>query len=211
MKIKLLTIILIASFQFLPAQDAKKILDNTSAVYSAGAGYVLSFTLNINDVPAKTTYTHDGKAYVKGNKFKLEVPDGTTWFDGKTQWLYLDGSDEVNVSNPTGEELLSISPIAMLNMYKSGFKLVYKGEIKENNKPLYLIEMIPLKKGSEITKFILKIDKQTNLITEAELKGKDKVNNQLVIKRTEKSTGLADAFFVFNKKDYPNVEVIDLR
>lgn len=211
MKFKLLIVLFAVSLQLTFAQDARKILDKVSSVYSAESGFVLNFTLNTNDVPAKITYTHDGKAYIKGNKFKLDVPDGTTWFDGKTQWLFLEGSDEVNVSNPTGEELLSISPIAMLGIYKQGFKLVYKGEIKESNKTLYLIEMIPQKKGSEIEKFILKVDKQSYLLTGVELKGKDKVNNELIIRKTEKASGLVDSFFVFDKKNYPNVEVIDLR
>lgn len=211
MKIRVLIILLVSATQFLFAQDARKILDNVSAVYTNESGFVLNFTLNTIDGPAKVTYTQDGKAYVKGNKFKLDVPDGETWFDGKTQWLMLNGSDEVNVSNPTGEELLSISPIAMLGIYKTGFKLVYKGEVRENNKLFHQIEMIPQKKGSEILKFTLKVDKQTNLLTEVVLKGKDKVDNQLIIKKTDKATGLTDSFFVFDKKKYPNVELIDLR
>ncbi|MFR9165771.1 MAG: LolA-like putative outer membrane lipoprotein chaperone [Dysgonomonas sp.] len=148
MKIRLLVFSFISFFciQNSSSQNAKEILDKVSSIYSDNAGFEINFTLNTEDVPNKTTYTHDGKAYIKGNKFKIDVPDGVTWFDGKTQWMYLSGNDEVNVTNPTNEELMSISPIVLLNMYKTGFKLVDKGTVTEKGKQLSVIEMIPQKK-----------------------------------------------------------------
>ncbi len=210
MRTKLFILLSFFSLGFISAQNPNDILNKVSKTYSEGA-YTLTLTLNSEDVSAKTTYSYDGKAYLKGNKFKLDVPDGITWFDGKTQWIYMDGSDEVNVTSPTGEELMAISPVALLNMYKSGFKLSYKGEAKDKGKSVYLIDMIPQKKGSDITKFSLKIDKVTNLFTEIFIKDKNGMNNTVVIRKSEKSTNLPDSFFIFNKKDYPNVEVIDLR
>lgn len=211
MRTKLLFLLSILSIQLLVAQDAKSILDKVSSTYNQNNGFVLSFTIKTEDTKAKMTYSHDGKAYIKGDKFKIEVPDGTTWFDGKTQWVYMSGSDEVNVSNPTGEELTAISPVALLNIYKSGFKLNSKGTKTEKGKTVYVIEMIPQKKNSEVTKFLLNIDKATNYLTAVTLYQKDKVNNHLIINNTQKASGLTDNSFVFNKKEYPNVEVIDLR
>lgn len=46
---------------------------------------------------------------MKGNKFKIEIPDAITWFDGTTQWVYIKDTDEVNITNPTGDELQAIS------------------------------------------------------------------------------------------------------
>jgi len=209
MKIKLVLLFFICC-QLAVAQDAKTILDKVSGAYDDG-GYELTFTLNTIDNPAKITYTHDGKAYLRGNKFKIIVPDGTTWFDGKTQWLYLEGSDEVNVSEPTGEELLNISPIAMLNMYKSGFKLTYKGEKNESNKDLILIEMLPQQSKSDIQSIELKVDKQNNHLAEIIIKGKDKIDNHQIKHKTLKAQGLTDSYFVFDKRDYPDIEIIDLR
>lgn len=212
MKIRFVLILIFSTVCMVYSQSKpKEVLDEVSKIYSSNLGYVLSFTLNTEDSQSKVTYTHDGNAYIKGDKFKIEVPDGITWFDGKTQWLYMKGSDEVNVSNPTGEELAAISPVALLNLYKSGFKLSSKGQKKENGKIVDVIEMTPNKKGSEISKIVLTIDKATNYFTSILLQGKDKVNNHLIIKKHEKGSGLSDDFFVFNKKDYPDLEVIDLR
>lgn len=195
----------------LNAQNAKDILDKANLAYNQAGGIVASFTINTEDVKGKTIYSQDGKAYLKGNKFKIDVPDGITWFDGKTQWVYAKGGDEVNVSNPTGEELAGVSPSVLLSLYKAGFKLSYKGEKKEKTKTVYVVEMIPLGKKTEFSKMIVTIDKATNIFTSVSTYGKDGMDNHLIINKIQTGVNLSDAVFVFNKKEYPGVEVIDLR
>lgn len=195
----------------LNAQNAKDILDKANLAYNQAGGIVVSFTVNTEDVKGKTIYSQDGKAYLKGNKFKIDVPDGITWFDGKTQWVYAKGGDEVNVSNPTGEELAGVSPSVLLSLYKAGFKLSYKGEKKEKTKTVYVVEMIPLGKKTEFSKMIVTIDKATNIFTSVSTYGKDGMDNHLIINKIQTGVNLSDAVFVFNKKEYPGVEVIDLR
>lgn len=195
----------------LNAQDAKSILDKANLAYNNAGGITASFTINSEDVKGKTVYSQDGKAYLKGNKFKIDVPDGITWFDGKTQWVYAKGGDEVNVSNPTGEELAGVSPSVLLSLYKTGFKLNYKGEKKENGKTVYVVEMIPVGKKTEFTKMNIYIDKATNIFTSVSTFGKDGVNNHLIITKLQTGVNLPDNTFVFNKKEYPKIEIVDLR
>lgn len=195
----------------LNAQNAKDILDKSNQAYTQAGGITASFTVNTEDVKGKTVYSQDGKAYLKGNKFKIDVPDGITWFDGKTQWVYAKGGDEVNISNPTGEELASVSPSVILSLYKAGFNLAYKGEKKEKSKTVYVVEMTPQGKKTEFSKMIINIDKATNIFTSVSTIGKDGVNNQLIITKIQTGVTLADNVFVFNKKEYPGVEVVDLR
>lgn len=208
---KLLILVFLFSILGLNAQDAKSILDKANLAYNQAGGITASFTINTEDVKGKTVYSQDGKAYLKGNKFKIDVPDGITWFDGKTQWVYAKGGDEVNVSNPTGEELAGVSPSVLLSLYKTGFKLNYKGEKKEKAKTVYVVEMIPLGKKTEFTKMVIHIDKATNIFTSVNTFGKDGVNNQLIITKLQTGVKLLDNLFVFNKKEYPQIEVIDLR
>lgn len=211
MKIKILFIILFAGVFSLTAQNARTILDNANKAYNNAGGITASFTINTEDTREKVTYSQDGKAFLKGNKFKIDVPDGITWFDGTTQWVYMKGSEEVNVSNPTGEELAGVSPAVLLNLYKTGFKLEYKGETRENGKTVYVVDMIPESSKSEYTKMSINIDKTTNLFTSIRLFGKNNINNHLIIKNLQTKTNLTDNTFVFNKKEYPKVEIIDLR
>lgn len=195
----------------LNAQNAKDILDKANLAYNQAGGVVASFTINTEDVKGKTVYSQDGKAYLKGNRFKIDVPDGITWFDGKTQWVYAKGGDEVNVSNPTGEELAEVSPSVLLGLYKTGFKLNYKGEKREKAKTVYVVEMIPLGKKTQFSKMVVSIDKSSNIFSSVSTFGKDGVNNHLIITKIQTGVSLSDNSFIFNKKEYPGVEVIDLR
>ena len=209
MKTKLIILLLlIASAGY--AQNARTILDKASETYNKAGGVTANFTLDAKDAKSKNTYSYDGKAYLKGNKFKLEIPDGITWFDGKTQWSYLKDTEEVNISNPSGDELQGINPSAIFTMYKQGFKLAYKGEKKVRNKTVLEVEMTPEKK-QDITKIIVQIDKATNLLSFINIVDKSGLQNMLTITKMQTGVSLTDATFTFNKKDYPKVDIIDLR
>lgn len=209
MKTKLLIISALLFSQLAIAQNAKTILGDAAAIFN-GSGVIIGFTLNEEQPKAKKIYSQDGTACIRENKFKIEVPDGITWFDGKTQWVYPKGSDEVNMSNPSGEELAAISPNVLLNMYKTGFNLSYKGQFTDQGKSVYRVEMAPQNKKSEISKFVINVNKQNSQITSIVVHNKDGNINTLKIKSYQ-NLPLPTSMFVFDKKEYPNVEIIDLR
>ena len=193
------------------AQNARSILDKSSETYNNAGGVIVSFTLDSKDAKSKSTYSYDGKAYMKGDKFRIEIPDAITWFDGKTQWVYIKDTEGVNVSNPTGEELQAISPSVLFNIYKKGFNLKYSGEKRVTGKVFQEVEMAPQKKGAEFTKIVVLVDKTNNTFSKITLTDKVGMENVLTIKKYQTGVTLADASFRFEKKDYPNAEIIDLR
>lgn len=211
MRIKILIITFLSTIGALTAQNAKAILDKANEAFLNTGGIKATFTLNTEDSKQKVTYTQDGTIFIKGDKFKIDFPDGITWFDGKTQWSYIKGSEEVNVSNPSGEELAGISPSVLLNIYKKGYKLNYKGEATENGKKVYIVELIPENKNVDFSRLVIKVNKTDYLFTSIILYGKDGMINTLKMKQIQKKVSLLDNLFVFNKKDYPNIEIIDLR
>ena len=192
------------------AQNARAILDKASNAYNMAVGMNINFTLETKDIKSKQTYSYDGKAAMKGDKFKIEIPDGVTWFDGKTQWVYLKDAEEVNVSSPTSDELQGISPIGILNSYKSGFSLTYKGEEKVNGKTAQVVEMKSTRKGAEITKITVSIDKASNIFSKIVVDNSTGYQNILKVKNY-KMGNIPDPTFSFNKKDYPKAEIVDLR
>lgn len=192
------------------AQNAREILDRASDAYNKAGTVTATFTLDNRDTKAKWTNSYDGKAFMKGNKFKIEIPDAITWFDGTTQWVYVKDTEEVNVSSPTGEELQAISPSVLFNIYKRGFKLSYNGEKRTGNKTYYEVELTPLKK-SEFSKIVVQIDKSSNIFSKITVTDKAGIENILTIKNYTTGANLDDGIFQFSKKDYPRAEVIDLR
>lgn len=211
MKLKVLFLFLIGSVLYTNAETARDVLDKANKAFVEAKGIQASFTLNTEDVKQKVTYSQDGTIDLQGNKFKIEVPDGVTWFDGKTQWSYIKGSDEVNVSNPSGEELAGISPAVLLQLYKKGFKLVDKGLKQDKGKQIRSIELIPESKKADFSKIIINLDKSTLIFTSVQIFYKDGRINHLLINKIKKQLDLPSSTFVFNKSQYPEVEVVDLR
>ncbi len=212
MKTRLFTLITLFTFILsASAQDARSILDKASEAYSKAGAVTVTFTLDSKDTKAKTTYSYDGKAFMKGDKFKLEIPDAVTWFDGTTQWVYVKDTEEVNISNPTGEELQGISPSVLFSIYKKGYNLTYKGEKKSGGKTVQEVELAPQKKNADITKIVVQIDKANNTFHKISLTDKVGMLNSLTINSYQTSSNIPDSTFSFNKKEYPRAEIVDLR
>ena len=211
MRIKSIILLFVVSAISLSAQNARSILDKASDAYNKAGGLTASFTLDSKDAKAKNTYSSDGKISMKGDKFKIETVDGITWFDGTTQWAYIKDTEEVNISNPTGEELQGISPSALFSIYKKGFRLNYKGEKRIAGKSILEVEMTPEKKNSDFSKITVQIDKATNLFSSVTVNNKSGMQYTLNISKMQTGVNLADAVFSFNKREYPKADIVDLR
>ena len=97
--------------------EARQLLDRVADTFRQAEGVEIAFEVRAPEG------TSEGRIRLKGEKFRLDTEGITTWFDGRTQWTYLENSDEVNVSEPTAEELQSINPYAWLSLYKNGYTL----------------------------------------------------------------------------------------
>ena len=115
----LLVLILFLSVSLSAQKDkqAREILDKTANALQQAGGIRATFG-----------GTGNGTLLLKGNQFYLNSGGIQSWFDGKTQWSYLESSEEVNVSNPTPEELQTINPYALLSIYKTvyNYSICYK-------------------------------------------------------------------------------------
>lgn len=181
------------------AESAKRILDKAAATVSNPGGVQAHFQMI-----SKQFGTTEGEIAVKGNKFHATTPDATIWFDGKTQWTYMKGNDEVNISNPTEAQLQAINPYNFINIYKKGYKLEAK-----KVEHFYEVHLIPTDKNRKIQEMYIVVDETSYHPTHVKMKQKDKWST-IVISRL-KTASLSDNLFKFNTKDFPQAEIIDLR
>ena len=181
------------------AESAKRILDKAAATVSKPGGVQAHFQMI-----SKQFGTTNGEIAVKGSKFHATTPDATIWFDGKTQWTYLKGNDEVNISTPTEAQLQAINPYNFINIYKKGFKLSAK---EVNNS--YEVHLVPSKKEQKIQEMYIIVDKDSYRPTHVKMKQKDKWST-IIISQLKTAT-LNDNLFQFNSNDFPKAEIIDLR
>lgn len=210
----MLTIAALLLFSFSHAQSSaksKSMLDQASQRYEKSEGIKLVFTMNTIDADGTKYEPQPITAFVKGNKFKLNLPYATTWFDGKTQWVLLNDANEVNISTPSADELSIISPLALLNMYKSGYILKEAVSKTINGQEVAEIEMTPTDKTQDLRTISISINKKTNVVAEVKFTLKNGLHNKLTISEFNINEKYPNELFSFNKLNHPGVEVIDLR
>lgn len=177
---------------------ARELLDAVSSEYSKTGGVEITFG-----------GTTPGKIILSGNMFVLDCGGIKSWFDGKTQWSYVESNGEVNVSCPTEEELQAVNPYSLLNMYRNGFNYKYSGSKKRNGKMCQEVVLIP-----ETSQDIKSITVAVNSKMQPEyisINTSSGDTQEISVKEYKVVPGLKTDFFRFNKADYPDAEIIDLR
>lgn len=196
----LLVLILFLSVSLSAQKDkqAREILDKTTNALQQAGGIRATFG-----------GTGNGTLLLKGNRFYLNSGGIQSWFDGKTQWSYLESSEEVNVSNPTPEELQTINPYALLSIYKNGYNYKYAGTKSRNGKQGFEVILTPENK-QDITSITLFVS-QTYQPLYIKVEQSNKSANEIIVTSYQTNQPLDNATFKFDKKKFPNAEVIDLR
>lgn len=190
------------------AQSAKDVLDATAARMTASGGVRAQFkaTQFQGTTPESET---TGTLLISGQQFQMKTPDMTTWFDGKTQWAMLKGAGEVNVSEPTEEERAAMNPSTLINIYKKGYSYKLKKSTLRG-KPTYEVYLKAKNKKAAFSEIYVDVEQGTcnPLCLRAKRDG-----NWMRLSILSFQTGqtLPATTFTFPTKDYPNIEVIDLR
>ena len=191
--------------------QAKVILDKTAEVFRKAGGVKADFTVKAV-TNGLVEGAENGTIQLKGEKFVLKTSDIITWFDGKTQWSYVTKNDEVNVSNPTQEELQQINPYTFLYMYQKGFS--YKlGTVKVyQGKAVWEVILTANDKKQELESITLYVTKSTYEPVYIQLQQRgQKTRNEITVTAYQTGLDYADHVFTFDRKAYPTAEVIDLR
>lgn len=193
--------------------DAKalQVVNKASENYNNAGGVNAKFTLQMLEQGGRQGGSIDGSIKLKGSKFKIEVDEMITWFDGKNQWVYLFSNKEVNLSNPTEDELLMINPVNVFQLYKHGYKCKYMGENKEGGKMVEKVRLTPVAKYSSVLSIDASFEKTTYKPLNILITNKDKSGSKITISTYQTGQKYADAYFTFPQKEYPNLDVIDLR
>ena len=191
--------------------QAKVVLEKTAEAFKKAGGVRVDFTLKaVND--GHLEGRENGIIQLKGEKFMLKTSETTTWFDGKTQWSYMVRNDEVNVSNPTQEELQQINPYTFLYMYQKGFS--YKlGTMKTFcGKAIWEVVLTAKDKAQDLERITLYVTKERYEPLYILLQQRaHPTRNAITVTGYQTGQKYADTLFTFDRKQYPSAEIIDLR
>jgi outer membrane lipoprotein-sorting protein len=205
------TVVLFANAQTKSDPDAKKILDAVSAKFRTYKTPQAAFTYKIENAQGKALSTKKGTVTMKGSKFRVSMGGLEIFSDGRTSWNYDKSANEVTVSG-VDVSAGAITPQKLFtNFYDKDFLYKLNGTKKEGGKNLVEIEMTPTDKTKPFHKVYVLVDNATKTLYSARFLEKSGNRYSYTINTLKPNISIADADFIFDKKKFPGVEVVDLR
>lgn len=190
---------------------AKAILDKVSSKTNAYKSIVINFRLTITGDGIDEPLSEMGKAYLDGDKYKVELKDQDIYCDGETITTHIKEDEECYTSSvEDSQEEGMIAPTELLTIWEDGYKYKYIKETTLKGRPVHHINLFP--KDPAKSKFhtvILKIDKEKNEVVTVLIKGKDGMNMKYTLTKMETDVAIPASTFVFDRAKHPNVECYD--
>lgn len=183
------------------AEPAKATVSKCSATLKAAPSLTAAFLLDSDNGQIPGTLTMSGRC------FKLITDRLSIWYDGKTQWTYIPDNDEVNISEPTADELMETNPVEIINASLSK----YNARVAGTDGSVRTIELKPARPGGSIVSAELSIDTARNLptrIVAVFTNGSRLIAN---IANVKIGKAMSAKEFVYNTKLHPSAETVDLR
>lgn len=205
------------SFSNAFAQDqdpkAKAILDDLSKVTKAYKTITSEYIFTILNKDKKQTEKQTGKVFVKGSKFKLEIPGNTIVCDGKTIWAHNKDANEVTIKNFDANNEDQLNPSKIFTMYETGFKYKYEKEEKVGAAICHVIILYPSVKPEKKKFHTVKIfvDKNKKKVARLMMMMKDGTTQTYDIKTYKPNAEIADNVFVFDVKPFKADQITDER
>lgn len=191
---------------------AKNLLSKSiNSFFECKKGVTADFVIKIEDTRNDKEDSFLGSAKLKGPKFKMSLKDVETYFDGKTQYVWMKNEKEVTISNPDEEDLKDINPILLMKSCNTDYKMRYLGTVTVSGKVMEKIELYPNDLKSKYSILTLLITKENLLLDTIVLKAKNGINTQFHVTKIDTKSVVNDADFVFDTKSHSDVEVVDLR
>ncbi|HXI00906.1 MAG TPA: outer membrane lipoprotein carrier protein LolA [Sphingobacteriaceae bacterium] len=191
---------------------SKAILAEVSKKYRSYDIIKTDFTYTLENPQAKIKESQSGTLYVrsKSNKYKVILKGQELISDGKNQWTYLKADKEVQLS-AVDNSSDGLNPAKIFTIYERGFKSLYTGESKINGRTYQNIDLTPTDSKKTFFKVRLRVDKLTRQINNAILFDKNGNKYTYSIRTFTPNVKVPESTFAFDSKNYPGVEVVDLR
>ncbi|MBR1513096.1 MAG: outer membrane lipoprotein carrier protein LolA [Bacteroidales bacterium] len=146
----------------------------------------------------------NGKAWLQGESYKIEMAEQHNISDGKTIWTYLIDEEEVMVSDAT--EGTDNTPLKLFTSLDESYVATLASI---DAKGIATVELANPK--GQYKRVSLKIDTKKNEVKTADIYMEDGSRLTLHIEELKFDQKLDEKFFNFDEKAHPNVDVIDMR
>lgn len=205
-RITLLFVICIAAWMPSQAQkSAEALLDNVIEQMHKARGITAEFTLQGDE---RNALYMQGELKMKGKKFFLQTNGMATWYDGKTMWSYAEVTGEVNVTEPTTQELMSINPYYSIDKYKKSFVVTELQAARGGERRICLT---PTGRNTSIARIVVTITTGSLQPVSFEITDLNNSTSRISVTNYRTDADLTENTFVYDASLYPQAVVVDLR
>lgn len=142
---------------------------------------------------------------VAKEKFVLDYSLMKVWYDGTTQWTYLKENKELDITDPTDEELLQSNPFTILNFYKNAYNARRLSSTEQ------IIELTAKDADAAVRKAVVTINPKTHYPEKINVTLSSGHTMTITIGTIKSIKTPAASTFVYSKHQYPASEIVDLR
>ncbi len=191
---------------------ATALLNKLKKQYSSFKTMQADFSIEL-EVPEKPKQVNKGSLLQSGKKYRITLPDLTSFSDAKTVWTYLKKNKEIQITNYGEKESTPfISPQELISIYEKK-DLLYSitGETKIEGIKCTEIEFKPTNSRTDYFKIRLTIDTKNSQIRSAKVFYKDGSRYTLNITRVQTNQPIPDSKYTYNAKEWAGTPTEDLR
>lgn len=203
-RLSYILLMIVAVFSAQAAGNADAIINQVVNTYRAAKGISADYIITTDQ--GQTS----GNIAMKGEKFRMLSADLKCWYNGTLQWSYTPVTEEVNITQPTAEELQMVNPYSIISSFRQSFSTqLLKSATASNHE----VQMLPKNgKATDIKSVRLTINKTTNLPVKIIFELKDMSSVIVTLSHYKTRQNFSDNTFVFNKTMVPaGTPVVDLR
>ena len=191
--------------------EADALLKAVSAKYEKYTTAKIDLRLEIDLPEIEENQVMDVQAWIKGDKFKVDMKDQMFVSDNVTIWNYLKEYNEVQINDYEESDAI-FSPSILFKLYTKDYVYRLKEEYKNSaGKIIKVVELTPINKDQEFFKIELKIEQATSSIVEAKIYEKSGMRYTYTIKSFTPNVPLDADFFKFKPELYKGIEITDSR
>ncbi len=187
--------------------EAKKILDAVSAKFKTFKSVQSNFSLKIENAANKLLGNKTGTVYMKGTKYRINVAGQDIFCDGSNIWTVDAAAKEITLTKLD----LSNNTITPQKLFTNFYDKDFLYKLNSDTKGIQEIELTPIDKTKLFHKVVVFINKAAKTITSTKVFEKAGNRYTYTVSGMKTTSIIPDATFTFNQKNYPGMELVDLR
>ncbi len=188
------------------AQSPADVLHRARMALALEKGVQVSFTSKTYVRGSRDVVVVPGTLKLRGDRFRLSFGQITASYTAPLLSYYDSDEHTLTLSHPTAEELAQINPLGFAGDSKN-----YRITFEKKSDAIPVLRFTPVKQGA-LSYLLITFSAQTGLPIRVQVFAKDGSRIDIAIQKIiSLSAPVSADLFRLNAKDYPGVEVVDLR